>query len=83
MFYLVSTKLDKNKLIYDIIEEFGSLKKVYDYLYDHKYKKYIFSNNYTNHNYFYNEVFKNVSVWKEEDVDQILNEYIDKIFYLI
>lgn len=83
MFYLVSTKLDKNKLTYDIIEEFDNLKEVYDYLYNHNYKKYIFSNNYNNTNHYYNKLFKNVSVWKEEDVEQILDEYIDQIFYLI
>ena len=40
MFYLVSTILNKDKLSYDIIEEFKTIKEAYDYLYINGYKKY-------------------------------------------
>ena len=34
-------------------------------------------------NHYYNYKFKNVSLWKEEDVDQILDEYLGNIYCLI
>ena len=53
MFYLVSTTLNKNKLSYDIIEEFKTIKEAYDYLYKNGYKKYDS-----------NIKFKSKNVWK-------------------
>lgn len=82
MFYLVSTILSKDKLSYDIIGEFRTIKESYDYLYKNGFKKYI-SNNKCKSNKYYNHKFKNVSLWKEEDVDQILNEYLGNIYCLI
>ena len=82
MFYLVSTTLNKDKLSYDIIEEFKTIKEASDYLYKNGYKKYD-SNIKFKSNHYYNHKFKNVSLWKEEDVDQILDEYLGNIYCLI
>ena len=73
---------NKDKLSYDIIEEFKTIKEAYDYLYKNGYKKYD-SNIKFKSNHYYNHKFKNVSLWKEEDVDQILDEYLGNIYCLI
>ena len=82
MFYLVSTTLNKDKVTYDIIKEVKTIKEAYDYLYKNGYKKYN-SNIKFKSNHYYNNKFKNVSLWKEEDVDQILDEYLGNIYCLI
>lgn len=82
MFYLVSTTLNKDNLSYDIIEEFRTIKNAYDYLYKNGFKKFD-SNIKFKSNHYYNHKFNNVSLWKEEDVDQILNEYLRSIYCLI
>lgn len=82
MFYLVSTTLNKDRLSYDIIEEFKTIKEAYDYLYINGYKKYESKIKFKS-NHYYNHKFKNVSLWKEEDVDQILDEYLGNIYCLI
>ena len=55
MFYLVSTTLNKDKLSYDIIEEFKTIKEAYDYLYKNGYKKYNSNIKFKSNHYYNNK----------------------------
>ena len=77
MYYVVNTAFVNGKYVYDIISENKSLREAYDFIYNNGYKSYISQNYKTPH--FYNNIFNNVSVWKETDLEQLLIDYVNYI----
>ena len=77
MVYLVNTSMKNSKMIYDILGEFNTIREAYDYLYNNGFSQ-VESYKYKA-NHFKNSKYKNVYLWKEEDLDTIIVEYLDSI----
>ena len=77
MVYLVNTSMKNSKMIYDILGELNTIREAYDYLYNNGFSQ-IESYKYKA-NHFKNSKYDNVYVWKEEDLDTIIVEYLDSI----
>ena len=75
MYYVVNSKLINNKSIYDILYEAKTLRDAYDFLYNNNYKPTI--QNPFKATHFHNEVYDNVSIWQETDLEQILIDYVN------
>jgi hypothetical protein len=74
---VVNTSYVNGKSVYDILAEVKTLREAYDFIYNNGYKSYITQNYKTPH--FYNNIFNNVSVWKETDLEQLLIDYVNYI----
>lgn len=77
MYYVVNTSYVDGKSVYDILAEVKTLREAYDFIYDNKYKPCMGNNYKTPH--FYNNIFNNVSIWKETDLEQLLIDYVNYI----
>ena len=75
MYYVVNSKLIDNKSVYDILYEANTIREAYDFLYNNNYKPTI--QNAFKSSHFHNELYDNVSIWKETDLDQILIDYVN------
>ena len=75
MVYLVNTSMKNSKMIYDILGEFNTIREAYDYLYNNGFSK-VESYKYRA-NHFRNSKYNNVYLWKEEDLDTIIIEYLN------
>ena len=77
MYYVVNSKYINGKSVYDILYEAKSLRDAYDFLYNNNYKP--FQDKAFKAPHFSNGVYINTSVWKEQDLEQILIDYINLI----
>ena len=82
MYYVISSKVnDTNKnatLIYDILGEFKTIKKAYEFIINNGFKK---TTNYKyRQNVYENNSYKNVMIWRESDLDEVLEECMNNIF---
>lgn len=82
MYYVISSKVNytnKNAtLIYDILGEFKSIKKAYEFITNNGFKK---TTNYKyRQNVYENNSYKNVMIWRESDLDEVLEECMNNIF---
>ena len=82
MYYVISSKVnDTNKnatLIYDILGEFKTIKKAYEFIANNGFRK---TTNYKyRQNVYENNSYKNVMIWRESDLDEVLEECMNNIF---
>lgn len=77
MIYIVNTSLQNSKMVYDILGEFNNIKDAYDYLYANGFAQ-VESYKYRA-NHFKNSKYDNVYLWKEEDLDTIVIEYLNNM----
>ena len=82
MYYVISSKVnDTNKntlLVYDILGEFKTIKKAYEFITNNGFKK---TTNYKyRQNVYENKSYKNVMIWRESDLDEVLEEWINSMF---
>ena len=77
MYYVVNSKYINGKSVYDILYEAKSLRDAYDFLYNNNYKP--FQDKAFKAPHFSNGVYINASVWKEQDLEQILIDYVNYI----
>jgi len=77
LYYVVNSKYINGKSVYDILYEAKSLRDAYDFLYNNNYKP--FQDKAFKAPHFSNGVYINASVWKEQDLEQILIDYINLI----
>lgn len=75
MIYLINTKIENSKIIYDILGEFVTIREAYDFLYNNGFSQ-VESYKYRA-NHFRNSKYNNVHLWKEEDLDTIIIEYLN------
>ena len=74
MYYVVNTMLHGGKLIYDILCEANTIREAYDFLYDNNYKSYSYKPT-----HFHSDLYEDVTIWKETDLDKILIDYVNYI----
>lgn len=77
MIYIINTSLQNSKMVYDILGEFKTIKEAYDYLYSNGFNQ-VESYKYRA-NHFKNSKYSNVYLWKEEDLDTIIIEYLNNL----
>jgi hypothetical protein len=77
LYYVVNSKYINGKSVYDILYEAKSLRDAYDFLYNNNYKP--FQDKAFKAPHFSNGVYINASVWKEQDLEQILIDYVNYI----
>lgn len=81
MYYVISSHVNTNKntlLVYDILGEFKTIKKAYEFITNNGFKK---TTNYKyRQNVYENKSYKNVIIWRESDLDEVLEEWINSMF---
>lgn len=76
MFYAIANSINsRGTVVYDILGEFTTIKEAYDFLSENGYKKKK-SYKYKASNKFYNEDNESVEIWKENYLDDIVEEML-------